>query len=387
MKKIFLMMTIIFLAGAAYAGEIVAIVGDTPISSYDVKNRAVLMALQQPNFTPGKNNKKVLDILIDEQIKGQEAIKQGFNASEADIQAAIARLEKQNNMPAGQMATVLKQRGVPLTTLKTQVKADILWLQVLQKNKDNLKQVSTTEVQKRKNELKKELAEPSFLIAEIVLPKSADAEKIFNDIRAGGNFAQIARATSIAPSKTKDGLVGWIKKDHYTPQVTTFLTQMEPGQLSRPIEQKNGTLLLFMLDKRAPSKDGTVEIWDMAQMATPRDKTVALMPTLLEQNKCDGFLKIAQKNGIPASIKRGMVNPSQLPPELRADIAKHTDSAVVGPAKMPEGDLFFMRCGIQKESLIPSDDDIRADLEMGKMEELSNKLLRNVKRFSTVEYK
>lgn len=387
MKKMLLISAILLITGAVHAGEIVAIVGDTPISSFDVKNRVALMALQQPNFNPGKNNKKVLDILIDEQIKGREATKQGFNVNEEDIKKAIARLEAQNNLPAGGMSKVLKEHSIPLTTLKTQVKADILWLQVLQKNKGNLKPVSETQIKKRQAEIKKELAEPSFLVAEILLPKSTNADKIFNEIREGGNFAELARTHSIAPSKSKDGLVGWIKQDHYSPQVNAFLNQMDAGQLSRPIVQKNGTLLVFMLDKRQASKDGTIDIWDIAQMATPRKRTVALMPSLLEQNNCANFLKFAQKNGIPASIKRGMIGPAQLPPELRTDIEKYPSNTVVGPAKMPEGDLFFMRCGIQKESLLPSTDEIRSQLEITKMEELSNKLLRNVKRYTTVEYK
>lgn len=387
MKKLILISAILLITGAVQAGEIVAIVGDTPISSYDVKNRAALMTLQQPTFNAGKNNKKVLDILVDEQIKGQEATKQGFKASEEDIKNAMAKLEKQNNLPAGGMTKVLKERGIPVTTIKTQIKADILWLQVLQKNKGNLKPVSEADLKKRQAEMKKELAEPSFLIAEILLPKSANAEKIFEEIRQGGNFADMARTYSIAPSKAKDGLVGWIKKDHYSAQINAFLIKMEPGQLSRPIDQKNGTLLLFMLDKRQASKDGTIDIWDMAQMATPKGKTVALMPTILEQNSCTAFLNFAGKNGIPVSIKRGMINPSQLPAELRADIDKHTDGTVVGPNKLPEGDLFFMRCGVQKESLLPPADNIRADLEISKMEELSNKLLRDVKRYATIEYK
>lgn len=388
MKKIIVMMLCILLyTGVTHAGEIVAIVEDTPLSGFDVKQRAALMSLQQPGFNGGKNNKKVLDILIDEQIKGKEATKQGFTATDEDIKKAIAKLEAQNNLPAGGMTKVLSEHGIPLITLKTQVKADMLWLQVLQKNKANLTPVTDSEVAEKRKTLKKELAEPTFMVAEILLPKSANAEKIFDEIRQGGNFAQIAKEKSIAASKNKDGLVGWVKKDHYSPKVNAFLMQMNPGQLSRPIEQPNGTLLLFMLDKREASVDGMIEIWDMAQMAIPKGKTVALMPTILSQNNCLSFLKLGQKEGIPASIKRGMTNPGQLPPELRSDLGKNPDGTVFGPAQMPEGDLFFMRCGEKKQSLLPSDEEIRGQLELAKMEELSDKLLRQVKRYTTIEYK
>ena len=46
-----------------------------------------------------------------------------------------------------------------------------------------------------------------------------------------------------------------------------------------------------------------------------------------------------------------------------------------------------MKCGETKQSVLPSDEMIKSALEMEKMDELSEKLLRQVKRYVVVEYK
>ena len=178
------------------AMEIKAVVGDMPISGYDVSERVRLMRLQQPSQIQGVDedtlNKKALQVLIDEHIKRQEAEKQGFKVSDTDVSGAIGRLEQQNNMPAGQMAELLKNADIRLETLHQQVRSDLLWMQVLGKNKAYLDAVTNKDVQRKKTALKKELAKPMYLLAEIVVPTKQEAEQVIADMRLGKTFSDMA---------------------------------------------------------------------------------------------------------------------------------------------------------------------------------------------------
>ena len=210
-------------ACAVCAGEIVATVGDVPISQYDVSQRISLMNVQQPGFIQSASraalNKKVLDILIDEQIKTQYATEQGITVTDTDIQNAIGRLEKQNNIGAGTLEKKLKAQGISPDVLRSQIKSDLLWLQVLQRNKDSLNPVSQSAVKAKQDELKKEYGVESYLIAEILLPKNEDASKVYDDLHKGTHFANLAKEKSIAPSAKEGGLVGWVKLSHYPKNV------------------------------------------------------------------------------------------------------------------------------------------------------------------------
>lgn len=373
------------------AGIIKAIVGDTPISNYDIQQRIKLIKLQSPSIALGKSHtameKLALNVLVDELVKRQAAMKQGFTVNEEDISDAIKRLEQQNDMPSGGMIHALKEQGIDVNALHTQVGSDLLWLKVIEKNKFALTPVKKNEIQAKKNELKKKLAEPRYLLAEIIVPTQADADKIVADIQSGALFSEVAKTQSTAKSAKQDGLIGWVDSHHYPENIMAFVSELLPNNMTKPIQTDDGWLIVFMLDKQDGVKDGTVTIWDLTQMGIPPQKTVSLLPEILQADTCDAFQKLADMHAIDGSVQRGMVNPDQLPPELKEHINSQTTMIPVGPVQTPAGDIFFMKCGEKTQSLLPSDDAIESALQMDKMEELSNKLLRQEKRYAVIEYK
>lgn len=391
MKKIVATLLICCMSTSVLSGEIKAIINDTPISSYDVTERAKLMQLQQPSQTKDLSqeelHKKTLQVLIDERIKKEEAQKQGFSVSKSDISEAIARLEQQNNMSTGEMAQALKRNDIHPDTLTAQVESDLLWLQVLSKNKSMLTPVTAADISAKKSLIKSQLAKPSYLLAEIVVSSESEAQKLFEDIKNGTPFSEVAKQKSIAKSAKTDGLIGWVSDTHYPKSVMDRIDQMEPNEMTKPIKYQNNWLIVLLLDTQAAAKDGKITIWDLAQMATPKHKTISLIPEIFKTTTCDAFSKIAQTHAIKGSYRHGLVDPNGLPPELKQTLRQQKSGTPIGPINTPEGDLFFMKCAEQQQSVLPSDEMIKSSLEMERMDELSNKLLRQVKRYVVIEYK
>ena len=391
MKYVWMTAIIVGTAFGVNAAEIKAVVGDVPISEYDVSERVRLMRLQQPSQFQGVDDanldKKALQALIDEYIKRQEAEKQGFQVSDTDVREAIGRLEQQNNMPAGQMAELLKTADIRLETLHQQVRSDLLWMQILSKNKASLEVVTNKDVGRKKAALKKELAKPMYLLAEIVVPTKQEAENIIADIRRGKTFSDMAAQKSKATSAGSNGLLGWVKSDVYSPEVMNAVDALRVNEMTSPIQVDGGWLIVLLLDKQAGADNGEMIIWDLAQLATPKNKTVGYIPTVFKMTTCEEFMGFADINAVKGTARRGMTDPNQMPPQLKQTLNTQKTGTPIGPIQTEEGDLFFMKCGEQKQSILPSDEMIRSALEMEKMDKLSEKLLRQIKRYVVVEYK
>src|SRR5665213_2520470 len=82
--------------------SIVAVVNDEAISFFDLvsRMRIVMISSNLPDSqeTRQRLTSQVLHQLIDERLELQEAKKKSVTASDAEIKAAVALIEKQNNM-------------------------------------------------------------------------------------------------------------------------------------------------------------------------------------------------------------------------------------------------------------------------------------------------
>jgi peptidyl-prolyl cis-trans isomerase SurA len=104
------------------------LVNDLPITSYDIAQRASLMALAGE-----KGGAKVaLDQLIDEAVEMSEAKKRGFVASDARVESAYASIAGNMKLSPAALDKALQSRGVSPDTLKRRLKVQISWQQIVQ---------------------------------------------------------------------------------------------------------------------------------------------------------------------------------------------------------------------------------------------------------------
>ncbi len=374
-----------------FAGEIVAIVNDEPISSYDVEARAKLIAVQRAEYLSDKRKaqyvKEALEDVIDDKVKIKEAKRYRFQVADNEIKEAIAHLERQNGLKPGEMKDMLAKNGVPLRVLEEQIEADLLWVQVMQRQKGGIAEVTPVEIEKKKDELRAQLNKEEFHVFEIVVADKATAEKCYAELQEGVPFDDVVKKYSKAPSAKNGGEVGWIDVKHYGKAVTDVLRQLNMGDLSVPLKTKKGYLLVLLQDKKFPITKDTVPVWELAQMAMPTREAVQFEKQLTAITDCGAFSDFARKYAIPESVKSGSIAPDQLPAELKDILMNQPIKNLVGPVRTQDTDIFFMKCGVTEKKVLPADDFIKAQIENEKMEVLSDKILKNAKRFSVIEYK
>lgn len=104
------------LPAAASSLKIVALVNGEIISNEDIQNRinAFLLTTRIPfnAQTRGMITQRVLNAAIDEQIKLQEAAKNGIEISEEEVNNSLRQFERSHKIPMGQLNTILKQADV-----------------------------------------------------------------------------------------------------------------------------------------------------------------------------------------------------------------------------------------------------------------------------------
>lgn len=370
--------------------SIKATVNDVPISDYDVNVRYKLLKMQNPTvslFDEKTFKKQLLEQLIEEQLKTQEAKRLGLSVPDEEYQQAVRYVEKSENIPAGTLTQVLKQNNIPVSAVKNQIYSDLLWMQVLKSNPDAVKEISGKEVAQKKATMIADLKQEGYLVSEIFVYNKETASSIIKQIQQGAEFPVAAVNYSRALSAKKQGEVGWITKGHYEPAVDQVLRQMEAGQLSKPIATKNGYLILFLHEKRPALTSTEMEVLQLAQMTLPPSLTAKAKDKLSRASGCNGFKKFGEKYAIAGSVRSGFVNPETLPEPVKELVDGAPLKKALGPLTDVVGGTFFMKCSVEKRSLLPTDEQIKVQLKMDKVDKLSERLLKEIKRVAVVEYK
>ena len=72
-------------------------------------------------------SQQIIENLVDEQLQLQEAERLDIRVEDSEIQAAVARIERQNGLASGQLINLLTSRNVDANTLIDQIRATLAW--------------------------------------------------------------------------------------------------------------------------------------------------------------------------------------------------------------------------------------------------------------------
>ena len=131
--------------------------------------------------------------------------------------------------------------------------------------------VSEAELKAAYEQVKGQYTGKEYHVEHILVEKEADAKAITAQIKAGGNFEQIAKEKSKDPgSAPNGGDLGWVSDKSLVPEFSKAMVQLKKGQITdKPVKTQYGWHIIKLDDVRdvkAPSMD---EIKDqLKQMIT-----------------------------------------------------------------------------------------------------------------------
>ncbi len=249
--------------------EVALVVNESPITVSDINDRMRLIMSSSglPNTEEVRANltPQIISVLIDEQIRVQEADRLKIEVTQGEINESFAKLAQSNNFTAEQFREILKQGGINIQTLEDQIRAQVSWVKVVQSKLRPQIQVSDIDVDNAMERLTNNLGKTEYLIAEILLPVEDPsqeskvrqlAQDLSNEIRAGNvQFSRIAQQFSKAAGAEQGGDLGWLQEGQLEPDLDAAIRASEKGQITPPIRTLSGLHILFVRDVRVISQD------------------------------------------------------------------------------------------------------------------------------------
>jgi peptidyl-prolyl cis-trans isomerase SurA len=120
----------------SHAQTVAVMVNGEPITNYDIEQRSKLHALTT-HKAPVRQ--QVIDELIDEKVKIKEGKKYGVDPTSADVDSSFASMSSRMRVSSEQLAKSLEAQGIRVDTLRSRIKADMVWTSLVRgRFKDSL---------------------------------------------------------------------------------------------------------------------------------------------------------------------------------------------------------------------------------------------------------
>ncbi|MDR3514584.1 MAG: peptidylprolyl isomerase [Azospirillaceae bacterium] len=387
--------------------KIAAVVNDEIISTTDVDARVDLALLSSglPD-TPDSRGRLVAQVLrglIDERLQMQEAKKLDIKVSDHEVDEAIGRIADQNKMNRAQLEQLFADRRIPLSTLKAQGRAALLWNKVVIRKLRPSIEIGDDEVDAVVKRIQANAGKSEYLVAEIFLsvdkPDQDEevhrlADRLAEQISKGANFAAVARQFSQAAGANNGGDLGWIQAGQLPADLDTALQNLQPGQMSRPIHGFTGYTLLYVRDRRTIMAGNPADSkLTLAQIVLP---VTADTPEVMQRAKaaeisrtvqgCDAFRAQAKTLGSAQSGDLGVVRAGDLPERLGAlglalPIGKPSE-----PLVQPSGVVVLMVCDrVLPVNGAPDRAAISEELGGERMDMLQRRYMRDLRQAAYID--
>ena len=403
------------LAGYAAAQEnhIAAVVNEEVITTDDLNNRVSLLirssGLKDDTETRQRLGSRVLRTLIDERLQLQEAKRLSITVPKEEIDAALARIEAQNNMAKGGLEKFLQNFGIPRSVLVDQLTASLTWNKLVSARLAQDITVTDAEVNEALKHVKEAANTPISQVSEIFLavdnPSQEEevhrlADRLEEQLHSGqsGAFPTIAQQFSQSPTAAVGGDLGWITPNDINPELAKVLADMKPGEFSQPIRAGGGYYILQLGDRRMPgqasAEDTEISAVEAGAPVPPnappgyRQKVEAILHSLLSSGQsCQSFLAAAKKVGLPFVKQVENTRVLTLSAPVRRVVLQMTPGQLSKPFGVEGGLGMIMLCA-KRDPQAPkpmTPDQVRDTIGREHLDVLARRYMRDLRRGSYVD--
>ena len=109
---------------SAVAQNVVVMVNGEPITALDIEQRSKFIQMTTQKTSP---RQEIIDELIDEKLKVREGKRWGIEVSDSEVETSFSGMAGRMRLNSEQLTQNLAKSGVNASTLKTRIKADLTW--------------------------------------------------------------------------------------------------------------------------------------------------------------------------------------------------------------------------------------------------------------------
>ena len=258
--------------GTRSADFIVAVVNAEPITNQQVsaevgRIQRQLAAERRPQPEPREIARQVLDQLISDRVLLQLARESGIKIDEPSIDQAEQSVASQNQLSVAQLRQQLQRENIDYPRFREQLRDQLLLSRLREREVDARVRISDAEVEQYLAEQQQRNSDPATQVLNmahilVAVPEGASeaqqaelqakAERILQRVRAGEDFAALAREFSDASDRTNGGQLGLRTADRYPPLFLEATRTLAPGGVSGLVRSGAGLHILKLIERRQP---------------------------------------------------------------------------------------------------------------------------------------
>lgn len=385
-------------ASAQYAEGVAAIVNDRVISTFDVRQRANLLlvsaGLESTPELQERARAQALRDLVDERLQIEEAARFEITITPDQVDRRLTDIARNNDTTLEGLARQLANDGVSISTLRTQIEADVVWQRLIAGMYGSRVRVSEAEISETQERIAANATRPQYLISEIFLPAESETEfaemqqgamSLLEQMQRGAPFPLVARQFSQSASAAAGGDLGWIAATELAPELQAVANQLQAGQVSLPVRTPTGVYILAMRERREGAAQGSTSVVTLSMITAPAARADALQRAGNRINDCGEIER--RTSGIDGAsvIDLGQTRESDLSPAVQSRIASVQTGDASSVVVEGETASMIVVCGRETGGGgVPSREEIENRLREQELTLLAERYLRNLRREATI---
>ncbi|MFQ5355996.1 MAG: peptidylprolyl isomerase [Mariprofundaceae bacterium] len=284
MYRILITFSLLLAAALPVQAEIIdriaAVVDEEALTCYQIRLDAQMLTRQLGRS--GQSSPENIKIIQERALEGRitqtlqlhEARKLELKVEEEDVDLAMANVEAENNIPTGQLVTVLRAEGIDPDSYRKTLRERLLITKLINiavRSKLRVSEESMREYYRKYLQTPKPtrevrlsqifLAMPSDPTPEQVRELHERAKTISKRAKSSEDFARLAALNSDAPDAARGGDIGWFSPGSLPPRFATVM-DLAVHQTSQPLRSPSGFHLLYIMDERIKEPEPRKESYD-----------------------------------------------------------------------------------------------------------------------------
>lgn len=345
--------------------RIVAVVNDEVVTLHELRSRlesALSQLKRQGTPLPPRDvlEQQMLERLVMDKVQLQYARETGLHVDDAQLEQALQRIASGNKMSLTQFRQALEKDGITFAKFREEIREEMTIARVREREVENKIVISEGEIDNYLSGESSKGGGEEYQMAHILLraPESASpeqiqklkakAEQIFDRLRKGEDFAQVAAAYSDAPDGLQGGDLGWRTIDRLPGIFAETAGKLKVGEVSPILRSSNGFHVLKLIAKRGgavmPAVQQTharhilIKVNEVVSEAEARHKLAGLRERLANGGNFAELARLFSQDGTaPKGGDLGWIYPGDTVPEFERAMNSLKPGEISEPVQSPFG--------------------------------------------------
>ena len=311
-KVIIVSMAIVMLSSLAHAAtinKVVAVVNDEVITQQDVEQLLSVLYAQYSQEFKGDEllqkmeqvKKDILNQIIEDKLVLSRAKELNMKVTESEIDERLDYIKK--GFPKEEeFYKTLETQGITVANLKDRYRDQIMMKKLVDYEVKSKISVLPSEISDYYEKHRSQFREGDKYRVKNILVKAKDdvsfelakveIDNVYNKLKAGENFDDLAMKSSQGPNAEKGGDMGYIEKGQMLEALDDAIFKLKPGEFSEPVKSEIGYHIFKVEDIQYGKQASLEEKQKDIQMNIFQDKFKVMVSEWLSGLKKKAYISI-----------------------------------------------------------------------------------------------